>query len=352
MLSDAFLRRLERIGLLAQLASYSGGQATVRSLRRDRASLEPDLGVVVDFLCLEHAVDLDTACELIGPDSIELLCRREMAEAADGIVRLNGLRLVDHYGTLVFVGAPGAHRNGYYGVDSVGLGAHLLSARGDCLDLFASTGAQSVLMARSASRVTAVEIDAQLAGVFALNMSLNAVADRTGAIWADALEADLGGPYDTVSVNAPLLPSFGFSGLAPGADGGFDGHQLLASALRRLPLHPDAAIRATATLLGDDQGPDIAWLAEIGRENGIAFRVVPTGMAVVGGDGPLGRAFAATLAQAAGRALPEVHAQVLDRCAQLSVDRLFFGIISGRKSAADAGATILARTTKGTGWRL
>jgi methylase of polypeptide subunit release factors len=352
VLPDDFAQRLERIGVTAQLASYPGGQTSLREIVRDRAALDHDLGTAVDFLCLGQSIQLETARQLFGAGIIDLLCRKEMAHIQDGVVGLSELRLVGHFGSLVFVGAPGAHRNGYYGPDSIGLGAHLLRAQGDCLDLFASTGAQSVLMARSAQRVVAVEIDAKLADLFALNTSLNAVQHVTRTIWADALDADLGGPYDTVSVNAPLLPSFGLSGLARGADGGFDGHQLLASALRRLPLRRGAAVHATATLLGDEQGPDIAWLAEIGRETGMSLRIVLTGMAVVARNSPFGRDYAATLAQAAGRSPQDVYQELLDRWARMSVDRFFFCIISGHKSAVDTGAKILARTTKGTGWRL
>lgn len=347
---DDFTRRLEQIGLPACLASYQSGQAVPRSLLRDRAAINGDLGTALDFFCLEQAVDLDTAYKLFGPDIIDLLRGKSLARTEGAFIRLDRLRLVSHFGSLILVGPSGVHHHGYYGADSVGLGAHLLRARGDCLDLFASTGAQSVLMARSARHVVAVEIDAGLAGIFALNMSLNAVEQVTRGIWADALSTDLGGPYDTVSVNAPLLPTFGVNGLQPGADGGFDGHQLLAAILPRLPLREGAAIRATATVLGNEQSPDISWLDRIGRESGLSLRVVPTGMAAVTRDSRFGREYLTILAAAAQRSPQSLYPELAQKWAEMSVDRLFFCIVAGRRSAARAGAELLARTTKGTGW--
>lgn len=348
MLTPAELgARLEDCGLCALLAGVRDSGLRQQSFLADRGSVDPGLGVALDLLCLGRTVERDAAASILGADAVALLLARGLAVAEDDRLRLDALRLVDHHGALVPVGLPGAHRNGYYGLDSVGLGRLLLDTQGRCLDLFASTGAQSLLMARTAEEVWSVEVDDGLAGPAAFGHELNGRADRIRPVWGDVLEVDLGGPYDVVSVNAPLLPTFGVTGLPRGADGGGDGHRLLAAALERVPLAPAGRLYATATCPGDDTGPDLRWLADLAGRRGLALSVLPTFVGRL--DGAFGRELVRTLADSAAEPVPDLEARLRSRWARDGVDRVWFCLLSGRASVR-AEVRMPTRQQNGRGW--
>src|SRR5690606_1269897 len=138
---------------LATAVSAGSGTGAVAAIR---ARADGDLAVLLDLFCLQQAVPAARVARILGASAVDLLAERGLLSRADDRVTLDGVRLVNHFGALVLVGAPGAFRNGYYGNDSVGLGRLLLGARGRALDLFASTGAQAMLLARSGDPVTTV----------------------------------------------------------------------------------------------------------------------------------------------------------------------------------------------------
>jgi hypothetical protein len=351
MTAAALRRRLDRLGLPAVLAAHRDSGQRPAGLRDARPALPGPLGTAVDLLCLHEDVAVGEAVAAVGADGVEVLVAGGLAVEAAGRLRMDEVRLVEHYGAMVFVGLPGAHRHGYYGADSVGLGRLLLGARGRCLDLFASTGAQSLVLARGGGEVVAIEIDEGLAPVLELNVDLNGAGRHVRAVWGDALEVPLDGEFDTVSINAPLVPTFDFRGLDRGADGGPTGRVLLEGALRRVRLRDGGRLVATATMLGPAGGPRVDWLHEVAVDRGLQFVVVPTGVGRLTGGGHFGRELAATLAGAAGQGVDEVLADLTVRWARDGVDAAWFCLVVGSPGTGDHPPVVVAGNGgHGRGW--
>lgn len=349
MTISALRRRLDELGLGALLAALGRSGVRHDDLAGLRPHLAEPLAAAVDLLCLGEEVPAARAEAALG-GGVAALVDAGVAVADGGSLRLDDMRLVDHFGALVLVALPGEHRHGYYGADSVGLGRLLLGRGGGaCLDLFASTGAQSVLLARGGGAVTAVEIDDELAAPLRVNLEFNGCAGRVAPVWGDVREAPLGGPYDVVALNAPLVPSFGVPGLPRGADGGVAGRSLLEAALERVELRRGGELAATATIVGSGDGPQLDWLRDLSSRRGIGFRVLATGVGNLA-TGAFGRELAATLAAGAGEEPEDVLAQLRERWAAEGIDRVYFCLLTG--SAGAPGVDVVSARPGGRGWWL
>ncbi|CAM3353056.1 class I SAM-dependent methyltransferase [Stackebrandtia soli] len=345
------LRHCEESGLAALLGAYHRDSLRYAAVRAARPALGPRLRVIVDLLCLNESVPTTEAQAALG-GSMEVLADAGLCRNDGSATVVPEHRLVDHYGQLLFVGPPAGQIGGYYGADSVGLGRQLLAARGNCLDLFASTGAQSLLMARGGGDVTSVELTSDLRPVAALNIAMHGLDDRVTTIWGDATTVSLPDrPFDTVCVNAPLFPNFGVDGLDTGANGGRHGHDLLQAVLPRVRLNTGGRLHSTATMVGDGDGPHTTWLADAARRNGWTFDVVVTGVGRLGEGSAFAKDLVTTLAETAG-ATTEDMAETLDRqWKESGVDRVFFCLLTARP-AATSGVTVVSRYERGSGWWL
>jgi hypothetical protein len=262
------------------------------------------------------------------------------------------VRLVEHFGALVFVGTDSSA--GYYGRDSVGLGRHVQGAQGHVLDLFASTGCQSFVAAASAEVVTAVEIDESLSALFEVNQSLAAAKTPVDVRWGDARTIGYAETaFDVIAANAPLLPNFGVAALSPGADGGDDGAAVLLAALRRVSLRENGRLVSTCTLLGNSRhGPDIGRLEALATEKGWALTVLPTGYSELRIDNALVTALAGMLTRSSGRSEESVLAELTAIWQRKDVDRAYFCLLFGSCRAEHLGEVKVARLSGGAGWWL
>ncbi|MEU6238606.1 hypothetical protein [Kitasatospora sp. NPDC047058] len=352
---EEFRLRLQRCGLPMFLAAH--GASGTRDA--DLAAASPELGgrlaTALDLLVLSRWVPAADAAAVVPPELVEHLVAEGLAETDRDGLRLPALRLVEHHGQLVFVHAVSWAEVpcfGYYGPDSAGLGRLLLGARGRCLDLFASTGAQALVMAGTAREVVLVEADTGMAPVTELNLLLADRFDTAELIWGDALKVDLGEPFDTVSVNAPMMPSFGLD-LPWRADGGPDGCRILEAGLRRVPLAPHGQVFADAWLIGSvAHGPSVAWLERLARERSWSVTVVPTGSTRLEPGHLDAWAMAETfVGYGAGGSPQSVHDELTALWRGTGVDRSFACLVHARPSD-EPGVTVLPGAADGPGWRL
>jgi hypothetical protein len=280
-----FRRRLENIAFVMVLRAFGHSGLHGSDIAGGASSYPRELADAVNLMVLSRPVPSGWARHFLTAEIADYLLTEGLAEERDGLFALPELRLVEHLGALVFVGADpgtGPARFGYYGAPSVALGRQLLAAAGRsgpsrCLDNFAGTGAQTALLGPGAREVAVVECDAMLAPALALNLALNDLLDSTDVRWADATTTDLAGEFDLVAMHPPTLPSFG---LRPGwqADGGHDGCRILETAMRRVELAPDGLLFAVAIMVGDQaSGPQTSWLRELAAERRWSVAVLETG---------------------------------------------------------------------------
>ncbi len=216
-------------------------------------------------------------------------------------------RLVFHLGLWLFCEKVSPSAKFYYGNDSIELSRMLVRAEGSVLDLCSGVGTQALVCARTAARVTAVEIEPLAAKLFWVNAAMNGLSDKVELINGDLLGPVAGRSFDVISCNPPFMP------VAPGvryprfADGGGDGLGIVRRLMAGLPeaLTPGGRCEVVGAVLGNREGPDLAAFKEMAANSSLAIIIdcracmelegktlkQLVGMAMEGGEEDVERAF-------------------------------------------------------------
>ena len=184
-------------------------------------------------------------------------------------------RLVFHLGLWLFCEKVSPSAKFYYGYDSIQLSRMLVGAKGSVLDLCSGVGTQALVCARTAARVTAVEIEPLAAKLFWVNAAMNGLSDKVELINGDLLGPVAGRSFDVISCNPPFMP------VPPGvryprfADGGGDGLGIVRRLMAGLPeaLAPGGRCEAIGAVLGNGEGPDLAAFKEMAADSSLAIIV-------------------------------------------------------------------------------
>ena len=182
-------------------------------------------------------------------------------------------RLVFHLGLWLFCEKVSPSAKFYYGNDSIQLSRMLEGAEGSVLDLCSGVGTQALVCARTAARVTAVEIEPLAAKLFWVNAAMNGLSDKVELINGDLLAPVAGRRFDVISCNPPFMP------VPPGvryprfADGGGDGLEVVRRLMAGLPeaLAPGGRCEVIGAVLGNREGPDLAAFKKMAADSSLAI---------------------------------------------------------------------------------
>jgi methylase of polypeptide subunit release factors len=184
-------------------------------------------------------------------------------------------RLVSHLGLWLFCENVSPSAMFYYGNDSAELSRVLEGAEGAVLDLCSGVGTQALVCARTATRVTAVEIEPLAAKLFWVNAAMNGLSDKVELLNGDLLDPVAGRKFDVISCNPPFMP------VAPGvryprfADGGGDGLEVVRRLAAGLPeaLAPGGRCEVIGAVLGNGAGPDLAAFHKMATDSRLAITI-------------------------------------------------------------------------------
>ncbi|MEU5539880.1 hypothetical protein [Streptomyces sp. NPDC020362] len=291
--------------MAALLRAYQTSGTRKSALVRDRPSLTPYLRDAVDFLCLSQAVPRGEAVRLLTEPLLDRLVDMGAASESGENFELSQVRLIEHFGRLVFVSTTNTTGYGWYGRDSIGIGRHLAGARGRCLDIGSSTGCQAVLMAATTTSVQSVEIDEKPAPLFEFDED-----------------------FDTIGVNVPMMPTFGVLDMPWTGDGGADASRLLESVLRRVPLAAWGRLAANSTIPGNASGLDVEWLRKLSVDREWAVTVVPCDYESLSAESSFVWSTLGNRAIVAEDAVETVRAELAASWAANETDRMYFSTIS------------------------
>jgi methylase of polypeptide subunit release factors len=182
-------------------------------------------------------------------------------------------RMVFHRGLWLFCEIVSPSAKFYYGNDSIELSRMLGGATGRVLDLCSGVGAQALISAQTAERVTAVEIEPLAAKLFWINAAMNGLSDKVELIIGDLLGPVAGRSFDVISCNPPFMP------VPPGvryprfADGGGDGLSIVRRLMAGLPeaLVPGGRCEVVGAVLGNREGPDLAVFKKMAEDSSLAM---------------------------------------------------------------------------------
>jgi methylase of polypeptide subunit release factors len=270
------------------LRSYREVGLRTGTLDFDRTFSIAEVGDLIDLFCVGRPAPAVRVEAAIGSAAVAAFLKHKTLVQDNGLLRARDLRLIDHLGAFLFVGAQSARKTLYFGDDSAALGSWLLGApRGCCLDLCCGVGTQTVLCARHGGEAIGVDCNRDAIRVAHINAALNGVTGRVRFYEGDVLQtfADPDpasvralGLFDTVCCNPPLLPAPAVSALPLVADGGEDGLSFLARILPALPalLEPDGRCYMTGTILGSEEQPDLSRIERIAEDYALRiYMVVP-----------------------------------------------------------------------------
>ncbi|MGV4928405.1 hypothetical protein K2224_36960 (plasmid) [Streptomyces sp. BHT-5-2] len=346
-----FVDKVERVGLASLLRAYGTSGLRKDAIVRDRPRLVPEMGDAVDLLCLSRPVPAHKAVSILTDPILDHLLGIGAATASGGDVELSHIRLVEHFGRLVFVGAVNNNGFGWYGRDSIGIGRQLIGARGRCLDVCSSTGCQTTVMAASATSVTAVEIDEQVAPLFELNMCINRSRAKVDALWCDVREAEFDTSFDTIAINAPMMPTFGILDLPWTGHGGPDGTMLLNAVMQRVPLAEHGRLVANAMILGNEHDLEADWLRQLAEERGWAVTVIPTDHEPLTADSSFVRSALAAYSAVKPDDMDSVMQELSTSWTANATDRLYFALVCATAGSGPA-FSIASTALKGDRWCL
>jgi methylase of polypeptide subunit release factors len=208
--------------------------------------------------------EVRTTVEALG------LVKREAGRVAAGY------RLVYHLGLWLFCEWKSPTAKFYYGNDSLLLSRTLDRAvAGNALDLCSGVGTQAMVCARTATRVTAVEIEPLAAKLFWVNAAMNGLSDKLELINGDLLEPVAGRKFDVISCNPPFMPVPKGVRYPRFGDGGGDGLDIVRRLMAGLPdaLAPGGRCEVIAAVLGNRERPFLAPFEKMAADSCLAIIV-------------------------------------------------------------------------------
>ncbi|WP_151727274.1 methyltransferase [Thermogemmatispora aurantia] len=305
-LTSAIIEQLHRLGhriaqsgLLDLLAAYGCEEERQDTLRFDIAFLPRKLASAVNLLVLGDAIKLTEAEEILGADGIETLLALELAKHEFDSLHLPNLRLIRHFGVMLFCQQPAITARFYYGNDSLALGRLLLPVRGDVLDLCAGVGTQGLLCALTAQRVVSVEVQAEVAKLYAINSALNGLEEKMELRIGNLLEAVYDERFDRVCCNPPLLPVPHSLPYPPVGDGGEDGLTIIRRVVSHLStlLTPTGSCQIIGTVVGNEAEAAFQELEDLAEDQELSIQLIVPWREQLEAQSPLVRSLALTISQ-------------------------------------------------------
>ncbi len=233
------------------------------------ANVDPDLTRrrkgLFRFFCLGESIECDAAAELCTLETIEVLEKAGILRRRENCISTGEYRLVYHLGLFLFCHRSSPRALFYYGTDSIALSRMLSPVSGTVLDLCAGVGAQALFCARTASSVTAVELERSAEPIFWINSSLNGLTENIVFLSGDLFKPVPVGRFDRICANPPFLPVPPSIRFPLYAGGGSDGLDIVRRVLQGLPdyLATNGECHIIASALGDGGGPDVRTLKNL-----------------------------------------------------------------------------------------
>ncbi len=207
-------------------------------------------------------------------EALGLVCRVGDERVGDRVA--TGYRLVFHLGLWLFCEWNSPTAKFYYGNDSLLLSRTLDGAvAGNALDLCSGVGTQALVCARTATRVTAVEIEPLAAKLFWVNAAMNGLSEKLELINGNLLEPVAGRKFDVISCNPPFMPVPKGVRYPRFGDGGGDGLDIVRRLMTGLPdaLAPGGRCEVIAAVLGNRERPDLAPFQKMAADSCLAIIV-------------------------------------------------------------------------------
>ena len=341
--AELLRRRLDDNSLAQLLALYGASDVRADAIRADLVTMPPATADQLRLLVLGASLTVAEAGRALGGDVVDALLDEEvLIRPEPDRVATPSLRLVEHWGSLLFCDQQSASAARYFGTDSTALGRVVLGRSGTWLDVCAGVGAQSMLALARSGAVVAVDVNPDVGRLLEFNGRLNGhPADRISFVCGRAQEVDLSvvtppDGFHTVTGNPPWMPLPESLSFALVGHGGPDGLAVTRPVLERLPtlLHPDGTAVFVGLLMGDESGPFLQVFHEIAQRALLDIQIVAS-CVVPASSGPFFDQLVATAVKFSGQEEAPIRGEVTDHFATVGSEYLF-------------SAYIIARHTRGT----
>ena len=249
---------LAREGYVDAYTLYGPLNARLELWARDLHLLPDKLRTFFKLFLLGQTVRRDDLLESFTPFELDALEQLSILIRAEHGFHSGNLVIVPAFGYFLVAQRPTINPYIYFGEDSAALAQHLSPPHnGDCLDLCAGPGIQSLVCSGRARKVVAVEINPLAASYAELNVVMNNLEHVIEVRNGDLYQAVMHDDFDFICANPPLLPfvpdlPYPFVG-----HGGPDGLSITRKILQGLTtkLRPGGVCQIIGSCLGNEVGP-------------------------------------------------------------------------------------------------
>lgn len=211
----------------------------------------------------------------LPPNVISGLEQMGILQRTEDSMNTGEFQLVYHLGLFLFFHRVSVHAKSYYGNDSLALSRMLLPTSGDVLDLCTGPGTQAFVSAKTASFVTATDLEESVQPVFWINAAMNGLCEKVEFFPGDLFEPVRGRRFERICANPPFLPVPNEVQFPLYAGGGTDGLDVVRRILTQAPefLAPDGICQMMGSALGTSSGPDLSSLEGVARTAQLELQV-------------------------------------------------------------------------------
>jgi hypothetical protein len=285
-------RVLDRHDLPLIMAAYPADLPNPGRIRAHLPALDAAQALLCRLFIIGEPVRHRTVSDCLSADVTDELLRCRILRGDGDLVSLGRLRLVCHFGALILCEYGDPMAAAYYGSDSIALRRLCHGLVGRILDFGAGVGAQGISLAGPSSSALCIEKNADLRGFFEFNAALNEVCGRVSFMVGDTANLDtLDERFDAI-LCPPMMPVPAALKFPLTGNGGESGQEILLAVLARAGslFAERGQCRFLATILGGDDGPDLAAFERLPTGSRLDISLVATCRASMASQGPMFKA--------------------------------------------------------------
>ena len=248
------------IGMMIGVDVYDNPFFNFQQLKIEIKKFDEDTQKLIAFFYMGEFCEKERIKNLLGEELLEYLYENDILNYDEDSCWLNNFLIIPYLNCYFVVSNTTNYPTcqddvprPYIGSDSYWLARNVVNkVKGEVLDLCTGSGIQAILAAKSADKVTGVDIDEVAVSIASFNAALNRVEDKVVFLQGNLYEAIGDKKYDYILTNPPFIPIPKEIDFPICGDGGEDGKEIVDILLEGYKKHLKE--NGTAIMIGQALG--------------------------------------------------------------------------------------------------